>query len=331
MRYDSILLHNVEELIPCEGGFAMSRLPAHLRAILEQRDAGQVALHSSGVELRFRIRSGDARITLHLQDTTEGLPAQILYGSFQGGWTMSAKAIGSEPTELRISPPEHPELLEQIAEDQRMPFSPNVVRVLLPYGVCILDDVQGDLEPPQPEDLPSRTHLSYGSSITHGSLALGSLQCYAARIARGLGYDSINLGLAGNCHLEPEIAEYIVTRKDWDAATVEMGINMLNFDVSQFEKRVFDFVDILARDARPIFVTDIFGFNGDQKHASRFREIVTEACKGKLDHISGLSLLDDPTMVSADLVHPSLEGHEQIAARWLERIRGRIIQPVPSK
>ena len=145
MRYDSIFLHNVEELIPCEGGFAMSRLPAHLRAILEQRNAGQVALHNSGVELRFRIRSGEARITLHLQDTTEGLPAQILYGSFQGGWTMSAKAIGREPTELRIALPEHRELLRRIAKKQRMPFNPDVIRVLLPYGVCILDDVRGDL------------------------------------------------------------------------------------------------------------------------------------------------------------------------------------------
>lgn len=325
MRYDNIFLHNVEELIPCEGGFAMSRLPAHLRAILEQRNAGQVALHSSGVELRFRIRSGEARIILHLQDTTEGLPAQILYGSFQGGWTMSAKAIGREPTELRIALPEQRELLRQIAKKQRMPFNPDVIRVLLPYGVCILDDVHGDLEPPQPEDLPSRTLLSYGSSITHGSLSLGSLQCYASRIARVLGYDGINLGLAGNCHLEPEIAEYIVARKDWNAATMEMGINMLGFDESQFEKRVFDFVDILARDSRPIFVTDIFGFNGDQKLASRFRAIVAEACKGKLDHISALSLLNDPSMISADLVHPALEGHEQIAARWLERIRGSVL------
>ena len=40
--------------------------------------------------------------------------------------------------------------------------------------------------------------------------------------------------------------------------------------------------------------------------------------------MDGLALLDDPAMLSADLVHPSLEGHEQIAARWLEHIRGQL-------
>ena len=112
-------------------------------------------------------------------------------------------------------------------------------------------------------------------------------------------------------HAEPEDAEE--SREEW-------SIEMMSPKTASIPGR-----RILARDSRPIFVTNILGFNGDQKLASRFRAIVAEACKGKLDHISALSLLNDPSMISADLVHPALEGHEQIAARWLERIRGSVL------
>lgn len=57
-----------------------------------------------------------------------------------------------------------------------------------------------------------KTYLAYGSSITHGSLALAAPCSYPFQIARRLGCDYLNLGYAGSAYLEREMAEYIVSR-----------------------------------------------------------------------------------------------------------------------
>lgn len=90
-----------------------------------------------------------------------------------------------------------------------------------------------------------------------------------------LSCDYINLGFAGSAHMERTMAEYIVSRKDWDFASIEMGVNMLGpeYSVELFEERVKEFVDIMAGDSRPVFATSIFGFNEpEQKKADIFRD-----------------------------------------------------------
>ncbi len=57
--------------------------------------------------------------------------------------------------------------------------------------------MKGKVEPPRSGDLPEKTYLAYGSSITHGSLGLIQPDSYAFRIAQQLGTDYLNLGFAG--------------------------------------------------------------------------------------------------------------------------------------
>ena len=89
------------------------------------------------------------------------------------------------------------------------------------------------------------------------------------------------------------MAEYIVSRKDWTFASVEMGINMLKKPLSDaaYEKRIEEFMGILAADGRPVFVTDIFTHNGDmQERTELFREIVRKHAEGtKLIYTPGNS------------------------------------------
>lgn len=128
--------------------------------------------------------------------------------------------------------------------------------------------------------------------------------------------------------MEKAMAEYIVSRSDWDFASVEMGVNMLKpeFSLELFEERVREFVDILAQDTRPVFATSIFGFNGpEQEKAKKYREIVRKYCSEKLIFTEGLELLNNPTYISADLVHPSLEGVAQITERWCEIMKRYLI------
>lgn len=319
MIYDRIDFHNVAELVSSKRGFALNRLPGDVRKQLNEGARTNASYHCSGVELRFRIRSGEVDLYMRTEDATEALPALIYYGSFQGGWEYSARAIGVKMSRIHIRPAQNLPVLQRITEEKGLLYRPEMVRVLLPYSKCVYVGIEGDIEPPHPGDAPERVCLSYGSSITHGSLALGAQQSYASRIARALGCDHINLGLAGCCHLEESMAQYLCSRKDWDVCTVEMGINMLgSFSEEEFEKRVRRFVQIMQADGRPVFTTSLFAYayEDSQEKGAAFRRIVKAETEGKLPFIDGLELLDNPAMVAEDLVHPSLEAHEQIAQRW---------------
>lgn len=314
----NIDFHNVAELVPYQDGHIMHRVPADVRAHLNEGLRERSSWYATGVELRFRLRSDQAVIRLRTLPMAEAQVAHVYYGSMQGGWQNSSRLITTQATDLIIPRPGNPDQLTEIHRSCALPFSPEVVRVVLPYGSLVFLGIEGDVEPPRPEDLPERTYLAYGSSITHGSLALDMPHTYAFRIAQMLGCDYRNLGFAGTAHLEKEMAEYIVSRQDWDFASVEMGINMLLcFSLADFERRVDDFTAILAADPRPVFATSLFGFWGEhQQKAAQMRQIVGKYAQERLHYIDGLELLDHPAYLSQDMVHPSLEGQDQIARRW---------------
>lgn len=324
MIFDKIDFHNVEELEETEKGLKIWRIPRELRDKLNDGIRTDTAAHCSGVELRFCIKSGSVKLRLRTEDRTEAATAFIYYGSFQGGWMYSQKAIDEDRvTEIEIPAADNIEDLKRITREADLPFDPEVVRVILPYNHCYYCGVEGDIETPKREQYPEKTLLAYGSSITHGSLGLGTTHSYLFRLAQILKCDYINLGFAGTAHLEKEMAEYIVNRKDWDFATAELGVNMLpdEFSYEFFEKRVDDFTDILSGDDRKVFATSIFGFTEpDQTKAVRYREIVRKYAEDRLLFTDGLKLLDNPAYISADLIHPTLEGAEQIARRWSEII-----------
>lgn len=322
MIFDRIDFHNVWDMLPREdGGRLLLRLPRELYGHLS--DMGKAnGLLASGVEMRFRIRNGEADIFLRAENTDEALPVLIAYGDFQGGWMYSAKLITKEKSCIHIAPSGHLKEMQHLTDTRGLRYQPEMVRLILPYLPVVYLGAQGDIEPPHPGDTPARTLLCHGSSITHGSLALGATASYASLLARRLGCDYLNLGLAGSCHLEEEVARHIVSRRDWDLATVEMGINMLHFSEEEFRARVRRFVEILAADGRPVYVTSLFvyGLNNDPK-GQAFRCIVQEETAGRLPFINGLELLDDPCMLAEDMVHPAQDGHWEIARRWAEFIK----------
>lgn len=324
MIYDKIDFHNVEELEKTENGLKIWRLPKSLREKLNEGIRNDTAAHCSGVELRFCIKSGEAKVRLRVEDKTEAATAFIYYGSFQGGWCYSQKSIDDDKeTEIVIPRPDNLEDLKRITKEQDLPFDPSVVRIILPYNHCYYCGIEGEIETPEKSQYPEKTFLAYGSSITHGSLALGTVHSYVFRISQKLKCDYINLGFAGTAQLEKDMAEYICGRDDWDFATAELGVNMLEekFSDEFFENRVDTFTDILSKDSRKVFATSIFGFSeSDQTKADRFRKIVEKYAAERLIFTKGTDILDNPAYISADLIHPSIEGAEQIADRWVRVI-----------
>ncbi len=186
---------------------------------------------------------------------------------------------------------------------------------------CVYVGNSGNISPPDNCGVPQNTYLAYGSSITHGSLALGAPYTYPSRIAAKLKYDYINLGFPGSTFLDEAIAEYILHRHDWNIATVEMGINMLNknFTLEEFEKRTDRFTAILSKDSRPVFATDLFGLIGDpavQEKASPMCKIVKKYASERLIYTPALELLNTPEFISQDFVHPSIDGIHCISKNW---------------
>ena len=319
MIFQNIDFHNVEELEQTERGYRMWRYPSGVRMALSEHAASVTAAMSTGVELRFRMPEGTVDLHLTADPAEEALPACLYFGSIQGGWTQSTKAIGANETVIHIERPSNMDRLQQTTEEEKLGFSPEVVRVILPYSCCYYLGIDGKAEPPRPEDVPEQTYLAYGSSITHGSLSLSPTSTYPFLIASRLNCDSLNLALAGNCFLEEETARYLVSRKDWTFASVELGVNMMGkgFDEAEFEKRTDRFTAILAEDPRPVFATDIFRVNGDDPARTEcFRAIVRRYASDRLIYTDGRELLDRASLLSQDMVHPSQEGIRRIAAYW---------------
>ena len=317
MIFQNIDFHNVEEIRQEEKGYRLYRFPL---AVAKKMDEGaeRISCMSTGIELRFKIKGEAVDIWMQAEAAEEAQVAYIYYGNFQGGWYSSSKVILEEKTKLHFERIKNLEVIKKISDEQKLSFNPEVVRVVLPYGNCLFVGVDGEVEAPNKEDYPEKTYLAYGSSITHGSLALAAPYTYPFQIAQKLSCDYLNLGMAGSARLEESFAKYIVNRKDWDFLSVEMGINMIkSFDEAAFEKRAERFLHILEEDDRPIFVTSIFGYQGElQTRAQHFREIVQKYASEKFVFTDGLQLLDSPYYVSSDLVHPSLEGMREITDKW---------------
>ncbi len=318
MIFQNIDFHNVAEMTPEGGGWKMLRVPQSVCAELNEGARERIAAYATGVELRFKLVGESADIHLTCPAVAEAAVAHLYYGSIQGGWEHSSRFITNRDTVLHFERPNNLESLKQITCERGLPFNPEVIRIVLPYSPVEFLGVDGEVAPPDAADVPQKSCLCYGSSITHGSLALAGPYTYPFQISQKLKCDYLNLGFAGTAHFEKTMAEHIVSRKDWDFLTLEIGINMLGFTEAEFEERVRDFTAIVEQDGRPVFVTSIFGFVGQGEKAQNFREIVRKYAEGRFVFMDGLDMLNDPAMVSQDGVHPTLEGMAQISKCWVD-------------
>ena len=318
MIFDNIMFHNVAELEESDKGYKMWRVPQEIREHLNDTAKNSTSGCATGVELRFKMKGESATLILAADKAAEATVAYIYYGSIQGGWENSSRVILNQNTRITIQKPHNMDFLKQLSKAKKFPFNPEVVRVVLPYGYIYYVGVEGEVEPPTKEELPTKTYLAYGSSITHGSLSLAAPYTYPFRLSQKLGCDYINLGMAGSAHMEKAMAEYIISKKDWDFATVEMGINMLGMDAVLFEERIDMFTQILSKDSRPIYATSIYGFSDPnmQESGRKFRQIVEKYAKERLNFVDGLEFLNHSAYISQDMVHPSMEGMEEIVQKW---------------
>ncbi len=325
--HENLAFHNVAELHE-DGvaGLRLQRVPELVRRRLNER-AQRRMLVAAGTEIRF-LSSGDrVRITLSSSGSAEFIS---FYGPLQG---RDRFLIPSEPTTFEIIRPERAKRRLDDGTRSRFVFSPDVWRLALRGPGVRYHGIEGDdLHPPTEDQVPSLKYLAYGTSITEGQAASAGHLSYAAQAAWRLGTDLINLGVAGAAWCEPELADHIAERSDWDVATLELSVNMLGagFSEEAFRERVSYMLDRVARahpDKPVVCITIVPHFRDftDPGHTERFRAIVREV-HGKLGlantHlIEGRDLLSEPAGLSVDLLHPGDHGMIQMGERLAARLQ----------
>jgi lysophospholipase L1-like esterase len=158
---------------------------------------------------------------------------------------------------------------------------------------------------------------------------------YAARTAQLLGADLINLGFGGGAYLEPQMADYIASRTDWDFVTLETGINIPGMGPEKFGKLAEQFISTIAGAHRDkwIFCTGVYTCGADylgEKWAAEYRKVIQDIVSRldlpRLIYVDGRALLPSLTGLTSDLLHPSPAGMEEMA-RNLSAVISKAISP----
>lgn len=334
MIYQNLEFFNTAEMVPATDGGEGVQLFRCPEKVWSQCHSGvkNTSAYTTGSEIRFVIEGdGEARLTLRSMDK----PIErciVYYGSIQSGWQTLVKYVHNSPTELTFQVP-HPEKLEAYSRAAGFPFSPRVVRILLPDEGCKLAflGVQGNVRPPRADEVPGKCLLFYGSSITHGSLACSPNGLFSAQVGRALRWDVQNQGHAGNCHIEPAMAEFLANKGDWDAMVAELGVNIIGgVEPEEYRQRVRNFIQTVhgANPEKYLFMIDVFyspnDFNADPRVAA-YRQVMAEevdrAASPYVVYLNGLSILNGVEYLSADLIHPTLDGVNEIARNLIARLR----------
>jgi lysophospholipase L1-like esterase len=198
--------------------------------------------------------------------------------------------------------------------------------------------VAGELRPPSPEEVPSRTLLAYGTSITQGANAGRPYLDWPSQAAWRLGWNLINLGMSGSCHAEAAFGDHIAAREDWDVAVLSLSVNMIGagFTVAEFRSRVEYIIRTVSsrHPNKPVVCISIFPYFGDwdlslQPNAAAppdaFRDALADVASAvgtpNVHFIDGRTLLSGPAGLTADLIHPSDLGMIEIGEGVARRIR----------
>jgi len=317
MLYQNLDIHGAVELEEVDGGVIPYRLPRRVWEPLDHLKGH--ALTPVGMELRF-VPEGEVKLTLSAKGSNF---ATVYYGGQQSGEDVQHITIPSTPTTFTFLPPKMERHVNHLKELYSLPYDPHVVRVLLGNATVVVHSIEGPCRPPRADEVPEKTGIFYGSSITQGACLPSNSLLWSRRVAEALGCDHFNHGVAGCCRLEREITDWLADRTDWDFAVLELGINMVDhYDPEDFRGRVRYMLESL-HSTHPdayLFCIDVFCYRGDlfnENMAPPFRRILKEEIdrigSDRLVHIPGLDILPTGAGLVTDIVHPGIEGVIEIA------------------
>ena len=339
MQYKNLEIYNAAELFENEdGSISWLRMPSEVAQALETSAGARMVRGSTGVELRFVLRGDAVRIRMStVEDDPNGFATFHVYrGGLQGGWVDHEVHchVTGKPEDFVIRRSENEENLKRMTEACGLDWDPCVIRVIFDRGAYKIYDVEGDIEPPRPDQCPKRTLLAYGSSITHGSNAIDASHSWVSVLAHHLNMDARNLGMAGSCALEPAVAEYLAAEGEadrWHAAVLELGINVPDWEEAKIAERVENLIRLVAgrNPDKQIWAISPFYYAAEDLRAcpkgKKWRRVMAETLARlnfpNVTYVDGTELLDHYRYLSADEIHPNIYGCQHIAEGLLARMR----------
>lgn len=347
MHYNAMELHNVVELEPAPGGgHYLRRFPKNVRNALSPLGR-MMAQEAAGCEIRFVTEAESIRFSVSALPSPlapyelHNLDIFVFKGSFfHSHHRLEPGRIHSiHLADIGGITRQAFEALKPEVRDTGY-FSHRTWRVLFGRYPAIFHDldVYGyPLRAPEPEEKPKRRILFYGSSITNGASPTLYHLCYVQQAARHLQADALNQGLSGACHCEPEMADYLAHREDWDAICLEIGVNMrASFSPEQFESRARYLVEKIckAHPEKPVFLITIYPNGQSLENAGQpdemqekqeafngiLRIIATENPGAKLHLVEGREILKDYSGITKDLIHPGDYGHAEMGRNLARKV-----------
>jgi lysophospholipase L1-like esterase len=325
---ETVEFHNVAERREIAGyeGVRLQRVPEDVRRELNPASRHRM-LSPTNVELRF-VPGSPVEVTLACPNGAVRI--RPFWGPYQG----DPVTVEHGERTLELEPPEKvgaPEIAGGAG------FSPSVCRLLC-RGVSGMRGewlqfrgLDGKARRPTADELPDRTYLAYGTSITEGGASTAAHLSYPATAARILDADLHNLGSSGSAHAEAAMADHIAGREDWDVATLSLSVNMLGFAVEEFRERVAYFVETVAGEnpGREVVAVTIpaneFAPDDGGERSEVFREQLREAVVTA--DLPNLHLVEGPALapaagLSTDRVHPGDHGHRELGTGLAAELDG---------
>lgn len=189
MLYKNMEIHNIETMTEGEVGHGWSRFPLDVCAKMERESGQKNCKNGTGVEFRFIIKGDKVALRMRALDGGASNCFHVYRGGIQGTWQdhQVDKFVGTEVRDYVIEKSDNPEYLQRVSREMQTEWNPEVVRVIFDRGSFELVDVIGEIEPPRKEDLPQKTILFYGSSITHGSNSIDTSHSWASVVGLSSG------------------------------------------------------------------------------------------------------------------------------------------------
>ncbi len=315
--FENVELFNVAEAKKVQNGYALNRFPEKLQGKINPFGS-MVASYSCGCEIRFvkeeakqvvRVNfiaeNGDCNVVVYRGDRPQGV-----YTAKKGEFF--SVDIGDCPTDAVNIP-------EYFKNDL---YDHNVVRIVFQASriiLCGIETFGRKIRPPKNEELPKRTMLAYGSSITHGSNSVGAPYTYASTAARNLSAQVLNKGLGGSCFCEKDVADWFADEIKYDFMTFECGTNMYdvfsNEEIFKREKYMLEKLFTENPDKYIFLITPPMPYqrlSDSERYKALCEGIKKVGNDMKTDRcviVNAEDIETDSTFLCTDRIHPSTEGH----------------------
>lgn len=335
MIYDNMEFHNTAALEDRLGGKVLQRFPEKVRYGLGYQDHDRGRMYSQmpvGCEIRFVTDAHFFRISLAAYENDNRI--FVYRGNFlHKVLDLPAGRISTFHLE---EPAGFKDLKQEVLQGHR--FSSDVWRIVMDKESAVIyygaDFVGHTVRPPKKEEVPEYKWMAYGSSITFGGEAHLGINAYAMRTARKLNMDLYNKSIAGSCFCDESVVEYLAElAPQMNLVTLELGINMLRrFPEDIFRERAYHLIRRIreaAPETKVVVITPFRAGSGYQQMEENdgtrryygFTRILKEYPDSEVTVLDGQEILNDFSGLSTDLLHPSDEGHEIMAANLSEKLK----------